>query len=176
MSSAKRGGRKDPRKRPKKETKVSPFNFWNPGYFDAPESRPDESHEEDDDAPVPLRRLISKDPRLVRLRGDSVASRLRSRRAVDDSGPARRLREAKRAEIEEYNRALARVGEGPVTAEESAMLCKMQLARLGRLPPDDPDADEIKLFLAETDRMCAAASWPARDDTVAARVRKRHRS
>ncbi len=56
------------------------------------------------------------------------------------------------------------------------MLCKMQLARLGRLPPNDPDADEIKLFLAETDRMCAAASWPARDDTVAARVRKRHRS
>ena len=66
MSSAKRGGRKGPRKRPKKETKVSPFNFWNPGYFDAPESRPDESHEEDDDAPVPLRRLISKDPHLGR--------------------------------------------------------------------------------------------------------------
>ena len=173
MSSAKRGGRKGPRKRPKKETKVSPFNFWNPGYFDAPESRPDESHEEDDDAPVPLRRLISKDPRIRSL--DSVASRLRARRTVDDSGPARRLREAKRTEIEEYNRALARVGQGPVTAEESAMLCKMQLARLGRLPPDDPDADEIKLFLAETDRMCAAASWPARDDTVAARVRKRRR-
>ena len=171
MSSAKRGGRKGPRKRPKKETKVSPFNFWNPGYFDAP----DESRDEDDDAPVgpvPLRQLISKDPRL----GGTVASRLRSHRAVDESGPARRLREGKRAEIEEYNRALARVGEGPVTAEESAMLCKMQLARLGRLPPDDPDADEIKLFLAETDRMCAAASWPARDDTVAARVRKRRRS
>ena len=174
MSSAKRGGRKGPRKRPQKGKRQTRFSFWNPGYFDAPESRPDESHEEDDDAPVPLRRLISKDPRLVRLRGDSVASRLRSRRAVDDSGPARRLREAKRAEIEEYNRALARVGQGPVTAEESAMLCKMQLARLGRLPPDDPDADEIKLFLAETDRMCAAASWPARDDTtVAARVKRR---
>ena len=170
MSNAKRGRRKGARKRPKKERKVSPFNFWNPGYFDAP----DESRDEDDDAPVPLRPLISKDPRIRSL--DSVASRLRPRRTVDDSGPARRLREAKRAEIEEYNRALARVGEGPVTAEESAMLCKMQLARLGRLPPDDPDAEEIKLFLAETDRMCAAASWPARDDTVAARVCKRHRS
>ena len=173
MSSAKRGRKgTGPRKRPKKEKKQTRFSFWNPGYFDAP----DESRDEDDDAPVtvPLRQLISKDPRIRSL--DSVASRLRPRRTVDDSGPARRLREAKRAEIEEYNRALARVGEGPVTAEESAMLCKMQLARLGRLPPDDPDADEIKLFLAETDRMCAAASWPARDDTVAARVRKRRRS
>ena len=64
---------------------MSPFNFWNPGYFDAPES-----HDEDDDAPVSLRPLISKDPRL----GGSVASRLRSRRAVDESGPARRLRAA----------------------------------------------------------------------------------
>ena len=41
---------------------------------------------------------------------------------------------------------------------------------------DDPDADEIALFLVESDRMAAAATWPARDDTVAARVRKRRRS
>ena len=169
MSSAKRGGRKGPRKRPKKGKRQTRFSFWNPGYFDAP----DESRDEDDDAPVPLRPLISKDPRIRSL--DSVASRLRPRRTVDDSGPARRLREAKRAEIEEYNRALARVGQGPVTAEESAMLCKMQLARLGRLPPDDPDADEIKLHLRDSERAAARARWPAVDDTVAARVCKRRR-
>ena len=57
-----------------------------------------------------------------------------------------------------------------------ALVGKMQVARLCGLPDDDPDADEIALFLAETDRMCAAATWPARDDTVAARVRKRRRS
>ena len=146
MSSAKRGGRKGPRKRPKKGKRQTRFSFWNPGYFDAP----DESRDEDDDAPVPLRPFVSNDPHLGRY-------------------------QLNRAETDVYNDMLARAGQGPMTAEESAMLCKMQLARLGRLPPDDPDADEIKLFLAETDRMCAAASWPARDDTVAARVRKRRR-
>ena len=48
MSSAKRGRKgTGPRKRPKKEKKQTRFSFWNPGYFDAP----DESHDEDDDAP-----------------------------------------------------------------------------------------------------------------------------
>ena len=80
-----------------------------------------------------------------------------------------------RAEIDALNESLARVGEGPMTAENIAILGKMQVARLVGLPDDDPDADEIAVFLEETDRMCAAATWPARDDTVAARVRKRRR-
>ena len=80
-----------------------------------------------------------------------------------------------RAEIDALNESLARVGERPMTAENIAILGKMQVARLCGLPDDDPDADEIAVFLEETDRMCAAATWPARDDTVAARVRKRRR-
>ena len=74
-----------------------------------------------------------------------------------------------------WNASLASAGEGPMTAEESAILCKMQLARLGRLPPDDPDADEIKLHLRDSERAAARARWPAVDDTVAARVCKRRR-
>ena len=61
-------------------------------------------------------------------------------------------------------------------AEDIAILGKMQVARLVGLPDDDPDADEFALFLEETEHMAAAATWPARDDTVAARVRKRRRS
>ena len=80
-----------------------------------------------------------------------------------------------RAETDMWNASLASAGEGPMTAEESAILFKMQLARLGRLPPDDPDAGEIRRHLRDSERVAARASWPARDDTVAARVRKRHR-
>ena len=63
-----------------------------------------------------------------------------------------------------------------MTAEESAILAKMQLARLGRLSPDDPDAEEIRRHLQDSERVAARARWPAVDDTVAARVRKRRRS
>ena len=147
MSSAKRGRKgTGPRKRPKKEKRQTRFSFWNPGYFDAP----DESRDEDDDAPVPLRPFVSNDPHLGRY-------------------------QLNRAETDVYNDMLARAGEGPMTAEESAILCKMQLARLGRLPPDDPDADEIKLHLRDSERAAARARWPAVDDTVAARVCKRRR-
>ena len=148
MSSAKRGRKgTGPRKRSKKEKRQTRFSFWNPGYFDA---RPDESHDEDDDAPVPLRPFISNDPHLGRYQPN-------------------------RAEVDILNASLARAGQGPMTAEESAILCKMQLARLGRLPPDDPDADEIKLHLRDSERAAARARWPAVDDTVAARVCKRRR-
>ena len=148
MSSAKRGRKgTGPRKRSKKEKRQTRFSFWNPGYFDA---RPDESHDEDDDAPVPLRPFISNDPHLGRY-------------------------QLNRAETDMWNASLASAGEGPMTAEESAILFKMQLARLGRLPPDDPDAGEIRRHLRDSERVAARASWPARDDTVAARVRKRHR-
>ena len=146
MSSAKRG-RKGTRKRPKKkEKRQTRFSFWNPGYFDAP----DESRDEDDDAPVPLRPFVSNDPHLGRYQLNS-------------------------AETDMWNASLARAGQGPMTAEESAILFKMQLARLGRLSPDDPDAEEIRRHLRDSERAAARASWPARDDTVAARVRKRHR-
>ena len=146
MSSAKRGRKgTGPRKRPKKEKKQTRFSFWNPGYFDAPES-----HDEDDDAPVPLRPFISNDPHLGRY-------------------------QLNRAETDMWNASLASAGEGPMTAEESAILFKMQLARLGRLPSDDPDADEIKLHLRDSERAAARARWPAVDDTVAARVCKRRR-
>ena len=108
-------------------------------------------------------------------RGIIGGGRLRPRRmSVTDVG--RYGNQLGRAEIDALNESLARVGEGPMTAENIAILGKMQVARLCGLPDDDPDADEIAVFLEETDRMCAAATWPARDDTVAARVRKRRRS
>ena len=108
-------------------------------------------------------------------RGILGGGRLRPRRmSVADVG--RYGNQLGRAEIDALNESLARVGEGPMTAEDIAILGKMQVARLFGLPPDDPDADEFALFLEETERMAAAATWPARDDTVAARVRKRRRS
>ena len=92
-------------------------------------------------------------------KGGRHPGRLRARLTVDVG-----CNQAKRAEVDVYNDMLERAGEDPMTAEESAMLCKIQLARLGRLPSDDPHADEIMRFLKRSERMAANARWPAFDD------------
>jgi hypothetical protein len=101
-------------------------------------------------------------------KGGRHAGRLRACLTVDVG-----CNQATRAEIDAYNDMLERAGEDPMTAEESAMLCKIQLARLGRLPPDDPHAGEIMRFLKQSERVAANARWPALDDpqTVASTTR-----
>ena len=96
-------------------------------------------------------------------KGGRHAGRLRACLTVDVG-----CNQATRAEIDAYNDMLERAGEDPMTAEESAMLCKIQLARLGRLPSDDPHADEIMRFLKRSERIAANARWPAVDDAQAA--------
>ena len=96
-------------------------------------------------------------------KGGRHAGRLRACLTVDVG-----CNQGKRAEIDVYNDMLERAGEDPMTAEESAMLCKIQLARLGRLPSDDPHADEIMRFLKRSERIAANARWPAVDDAQAA--------
>ena len=101
-------------------------------------------------------------------KGGHHAGRLRACLTVDVG-----CNEAQRAEIDEYNAALHRVGMDPMSAEDWATLCKMRMFRLGRLPDDDSDFEEIERHVEETDRAVAIARWPALDDpqTVASTTR-----
>jgi len=96
-------------------------------------------------------------------KGGHHAGRLRARLTVDVG-----CNQGKRAEIDEFNDGLHRAGQDPMTAEESATLCKFDLAMLGRLPEDDPDFEEMQRHVDDAFNRAAIVRWPAVDDAQAA--------
>jgi len=96
-------------------------------------------------------------------KGGHHAGRLRARLTVDVG-----CNQGKRAEIDALNDGLHRAGQDPMTAEESATLCKFDLAMLGRLPEDDSDFEEMQRHVDEAFSAAAIAPWPAFDDAQAA--------
>lgn len=96
-------------------------------------------------------------------KGGHHAGRLRARLTVDVG-----CNQGKRAEIDAFNDGLHRAGQDPMTAEESATLCKFDLAMLGRLPEDDPDFEEMQRHVDDAFNRAAIVRWPAVDDAQAA--------